>query len=162
MGRVLCSITHDTCGWHDPLGGHSDARLVQEKYGPAKYQEYRNDFHRNSLDNLLAELAKYGLNRRDLTPTVNFFSKIVVDDGGGMNFVPGNSQPGNYVELRAEMNVLVIMDTCQHPMDPDPRYAPKPVQISVRRVPPPAADDFCRLSRPENVRGFINTERYFL
>jgi urea carboxylase-associated protein 2 len=162
MGRVLCSITHDTCGWHDPIGGHSDARLVQEKYGAANYQEYRNDFHHNSLDNLLAELAKYGLNRRDLTPTVNFFSKIVVDDGGGMNFERGNSQPGNYVELRAEMNVLVILDTCQHPMDPNPRYAPKPVQISIRRVPPPAADDPCRLSHPENDRGFINTERYFL
>jgi hypothetical protein len=60
------------------------------------------------------------------------------------------------------MNVLVILNTCQHPLDPNPRYAPKPVSLSVRRVPPPAADDRCRISRPENGRGFALTERYFL
>lgn len=162
MGRILCSVTHDSCGWHDPIGGHSDAALVRKKYGEARYQEHRNDFHRNTLDNFLVELGKYGLNRRDLTPSMNFFSKVVVGPEGGMTFAPSNSQPGNFVELRAEMNVLVILDTCQHPMDPNPRYDPKPVHLSVRRVQPPAADDPCRLSRPENARGFVNTERYFL
>src|SRR5579864_1165528 len=28
MGRILCSITADTCGWHDPLGSHNDASAV--------------------------------------------------------------------------------------------------------------------------------------
>jgi uncharacterized protein YcgI (DUF1989 family) len=79
-----------------------------------------------------------------------------------MHFIPANSHPGHFVELRAEMNVLVVLDTCPHPLDPSPRYDPKPVWVSVRRVPPPAADDPCRLKRPENARGFINTERYFL
>jgi uncharacterized protein YcgI (DUF1989 family) len=85
-----------------------------------------------------------------------------VDETGDMNFHPGNSQPGDWVELRAEMNVLVVINTCQHPLDPGPRYSPKPVQLSIRRVPSPAADDQCRLSRPENERGFTLTERYFL
>ena len=60
------------------------------------------------------------------------------------------------------MNVLVILNSCPHPLDPNPAYAPKPVHLSLRRVPPPAADDPCRVSRPENGRGFTLTERYFL
>ena len=55
-----------------------------------------------------------------------------------MSFQPGNSKAGDYVELRAEMNVLAILNTCQHPLDPNPKYAPKPVHLSIRqRAPPP-------------------------
>ena len=67
-----------------------------------------------------------------------------------------------YVELRAEMNVLAILNTCQHPLDPNPNYDPKPVHLSIRKVSAPATDDLCRMSRPENERGFILTERYFM
>jgi urea carboxylase-associated protein 2 len=162
MGRVLCSITGDTRGWHDPLGGHNDARAVREKYGPSSYQKEQNAWHRNTRDNFLAELEKYGLGLRDLTPNVNFFSKVVVQNDGSMEFVSGNPTPGDRVTLRAEMNLLVILDSGQHPLDPNPQYAPKPVKFSVRKAPPAPTDDACRLSRPENERGFINTERYFL
>jgi urea carboxylase-associated protein 2 len=161
MGRILCSITDDTCGWHDPLGGFSDAQMVTAKYGEADYQEYRNDWHRNTRDNLLEELMKYNLGLRDLGPTVNFFSKVKVDQNGIMKFVPKHSKPGDYVQLRAEMTTLVVLDTGQHPLDPNPKYDPKPVHFSVRQVEPAGAGDPCRLSCPENRRGFINTERYF-
>ena len=60
------------------------------------------------------------------------------------------------------MNLLVILDTGQHPLDPNPLYDPKPVKFAVREAAPVAPDDPCRLSCPENERGFINTERYFL
>lgn len=162
MGRILCSITHDSVGWHDPLGGYSNANLVASKYGEARYQECHNEFHKNALDSFLIELAKYGLSRRDLTATTNFFSKVRVSDTGSMSFQPGHSSRGAFVELRAEMDVLLILNTCQHPLDPAPAYAPKPVQLQVYRVPPPAADDLCRTSRPENARGFTLTERYFM
>jgi urea carboxylase-associated protein 2 len=162
MGRILCSITDDMRGWHDPLGGHNDARAVNGKYGQSSYQEQRNAWHRNTRDNFLAELGKHGLGLRDLSPNVNFFSKVVVQTDGSMAFVPGNPAPGDSVTLRAEMNLLVILDTGQHPLDPNPQYAPKPVRFSVHKAQPVAEDDLCRLSRPENARGFINTERYFL
>ncbi len=162
MGRVLCSITHDTVGWHDPLGAHATAASTLAKYGPAPYQEKRNDWHRNSRDNFLRELMKFGLGIRDLQAHINFFSKVRVELDGSMHFVPGNSKPGDYVELRAEMNTLVILDTNPHPLDPNPQYRPKPVHLAFRRVPPPGPDDPCRVSRPENERGFINSERYFL
>jgi uncharacterized protein len=162
MGRILCSITEDSCGWHDPIGGHNDRRAVLEKYGQSSYQEERNAWYRNTSDNFLIELSKYGLDLRDLTPGANFFSRVVVGSEGEMEFAPGNSRPGDHVTLRAEMNVLVVLDTGQHPLDPNPQYAPKPVRISVRDADPAPADDPCRFSRPENARGFINTERYFL
>ena len=139
MGRVLCSVTDDTCGWHDPIGGYSTEALVRSKYGEKNYQEYRNECHRNSRDGFLIELEKYGLGPRDLVPPVNFFSKVAVAEDGAMSFVPGNSHPGEYVELRAEMNVLVIVNASQHPMDQSPTYLSKPLALSIRRVPPPAA-----------------------
>jgi urea carboxylase-associated protein 2 len=162
MGRVLCSITDDTLGWHDPLSGCANAAQVRAKYGDVRYQDARNDYVKNAYDGFVVELAKYGMTARDLPAPVNFFSRVVVNEAGAMTFVPGHSQAGDAVELRAEMNVLVILNTCQHPLDPNPRYEPRPVTLSVRRVPPPGPDDPCRTSRPENGRGFTLTERYFL
>jgi urea carboxylase-associated protein 2 len=162
MGRVLCSITGDTCGWHDPLCGYTNRKSVAAKYGEASYQHHRNQWHRNTLDNLLTEASRHGLGIRDLGPTVNFFSKVVVGPDGGMHFAEAHSKAGDFVELRAEMNLLVILDTGQHPLDPNPRYAPKLVRIEVLHGEPGGPDDACRTACPENNRGFINTERYFL
>jgi len=67
MGRILCSITEDTVGWHDPLGGCSNAQSVACKYGSAPYQQYRNHFHRNGRDSFLVEIEKWGLGPRDLS-----------------------------------------------------------------------------------------------
>jgi urea carboxylase-associated protein 2 len=162
MGRVLCSITADTCGWHDPLCGFTNRKTVTAKYGASTYQENRNAWHRNTQDNLITEASRNGLGIRDLGPTVNFFSRVVVDPSGAMNFVEGHAKAGDVVEVRADMNLLVILDTGQHPLDPNPKYAPKPVRIEIHSGEPAGADDICRLRCPENGRGFINTERYFL
>jgi uncharacterized protein YcgI (DUF1989 family) len=42
MGRALCSITADTCGWHDTVCGAIDARRTAEKFGATSYQADRN------------------------------------------------------------------------------------------------------------------------
>jgi len=162
MGHALLSITADTVGWHDPLGGHGNAEQVRRKYGTATYQEKRNDWYRNAYDDFLIELGKYGLGKRDLVANVNFFSRLDVDAEGKMHFHPGNSKAGDQVDLRAEMNVLVVLNTCQHPLDPNPIYAPKPVKLTVLQTPPPGPDDFCRNFRNENQRSFILTERLFM
>ena len=162
MGRVLCSITEDSVGWHDPIAGCGNERSVTIKYGEARYQECHNHYHKNALDGFLIELAKYGLGRRDLTANINFFSKVVVSDTGRMNFVTGHSSPGSFVELRAEMDVLLILNTCQHPLDPSDKYQPRRCDLQIYQVPPPAADDLCRISRPENTRAFTLTERLFI
>lgn len=161
MGRTLLSITADTCGWHDPLAGHGNAALVLKKYGAATYQERRNAWFRNAHDNFLVELGKHGLGKRDLVANVNFFSRVDVNPEGRMTFHPSNSKAGDFVDLRAEMNVLVVLNTCQHPLDPNSQYAPRPVRLSVLQTPPPGPDDFCRNFRSENQRSFILTERLF-
>lgn len=161
MGRVLCSITADTCGWHDPICGVLDARTMHAKYGTHRFQEHRNSMYRSGRDGLLIELGKYGLGRRDLTATVNFFSKVMADAAGNLVFQPGNSRAGDYVDLRFEMNTLVALSTAPHPLDPNPDYAPKRVRVTAWRSGTPEADDYCRNFRPENQRGFYNTEVLF-
>ena len=162
MGRILCSLVADSVGWHDPLGGCSNAAMVRAQYGEGSYQELRNQYYRNGRDSFVVELGKWGLGPRDLVPNVNFFSRVDVAADGSMTWHPGNSPAGSYVELRAEMNVLAVLNTCPHPMDPSPEYRAKPITLSIRHAPPVAPDDECRVSRPENGRGFILTERYFL
>ena len=162
MGRVLCSIVEDSVGWHDPIGGASSAASVRERYGARRYQEYRNDYYRNARDLFLVDLEKYGLTPESLMACVNFFSRVDVDAEGGMSFHEGNSKAGDQVVLRAEMNTLVILNTCPHPMNPATEYPRRPVQLSIEKVAAPGPEDYCRNFRPENGRAFTLTERYFL
>jgi uncharacterized protein len=162
MGRAMMSITGDTLGWHDPLGGHDTATHVAKKWGIKNYQTARNDWHRNSRDHFLIELAKYGLNARDLVPNVNFFSKLATSPSGQLSFVPNHSKAGDHLDLRAEMDLLVILTTCHHPMDTSSTYGPAPVRIQLHATPPPAPDDYCRTYRPENERAFYNAELFSL
>ena len=161
MGRILCSIPEDTCGWHDTLCGVIGADRTQQKYGPASYQELRNDFHRSGRDNFLIELSKHGMGKRDMHANVNFFSKVVVQEDGDLRFVPNASTPGCHVDLRAEMNVLVVLSNTPHPLAPAGAWNPPDVALAVRETPLPGPEDACRVSRPENIRGFINTEILF-
>jgi len=161
MGRVLCSITADSVGWHDPLGTLSTNESCHAKYGERSYQNFRNDMIRSGRDGLLIELGKWGLGQRDLVPGVNFFSKVMADDSGRLQFVPGHSHTGAYVDLRCEMNVLVVLSAAPHSLDPGPDWQPKPVQLIAWRSDPPGEDDYCRNFRPENRRGFYNTEILF-
>jgi urea carboxylase-associated protein 2 len=160
MGRVLAAITHDSAGWSDSIGGVLNADEVQEKYGVGRYQELRNGFYRNGTDNLLVEMGKWGLQLSDLTMPLNLFSRVDVDAEGGLHFALGNSQAGDFIELYAPMDTLFIVTALQHPMDPSAQYAPKPVQLTFAQADESAAEH-CRTSRPENQRGFINTNRLF-
>lgn len=162
MGRVLAAITADTCGWHDSMGGLLNAAEVAEKYGQGRYQELRNGFFRNGMDNLLVELGKWDLGLADLLMNLNLFSKVTVDSDGCFHFEAGNSKAGDYIELYAPMDTLVVLTALQHPMDPNPAYAPKPVQLSWHKVESDGISVLCRTSRPENGRGFHNTERLYL
>lgn len=162
MGRILAAISADTCGWHDSFGGVLNAAEVAEKYGSGRYQELRNGFFRNGMDNLLVELGKWDLGLADLLMNLNLFSKVTVDSDGCFHFEAGNSSAGDYLELYAPMDTLVVLTALQHPLDPNPQYAPKPVQLSWHQVASDGISVLCRSSRPENGRGFHNTERLYL
>lgn len=160
MGRLLASITADSVGWHDTVCGHSDAARVLAKYGEHNYQTARNDWHRNGRDCFLIELAKWGLGKKDLVPNLNLFSKVVSDEEGRLSFVPKNSKPGDSIELRFEMDTLVVLNTCQHPLDPDPEYRHRHMKLEILADDPAAADDPCFTIRPENLRAWENNETY--
>ena len=160
MGRLLASITHDTVGWHDTVCGHSDAARILAKYGPDNYQTSRNDWHRNGHDCFLIELAKWGLGKKDLVPNLNLFSKVVSNEEGKLSFVPGNSIAGDVIELRFEIDTLVVLNTCQHPLNPDPIYRHRHVNLEIISGEPPELDDPSLTIRPQNLRAWENNETY--
>ena len=161
MGRILFSISEDSCGWHDTIGGINNAAIVKEKYGVKPYQGNCNAFYRNGRELFLIEASKHGLGKKDLIANINLFSKIAVDNKGNLQFVENNSQAGDVVDLRAEMDTLVVLNTCQHPLDPNTEWSPKPVDITLWKSGDVSEDDICRNHCPENQRGFINTQHYF-
>lgn len=158
MGRVMCSITDDTCGWHDTISGVSNSQLVHDKYGESSFALKRNGYHKNGEDSLLIELGKHGLGKRDLASTINFFSKVVVTEDGTMKFVGGNPTANDFVDLRFEMHTLVVVSSCQHPLDPNPQYKPRAAHLIAWRSGPASRNDVCRNLCEENQRGFYNTE----
>jgi uncharacterized protein len=161
MGRILCSITEDTSGTHDLICGCSNAASNLAKYGPGGDDNQGvRDYH-NSRDNFLKALAKRGLTRKDWMPNVNLFSRVMVSPEGDLQYVAGAEKPGCWVDLRAEMNVLVIVSNCPHVLHPDRVYQPQPVQLTVWRSPAPTADDLCRTANAEVIRGFVNTDAWF-
>lgn len=160
MGRIFCAIVADTAGWHDTVCGSSTKEMVKARWGEAPYQTHRNDWHQNGRDSFLIEAAKYGMSRRDLAANVNWFSKVATDDAGKLTFDATAAKAGALVELRFEMDTLVLFHTCPHPLDPSPAYPRKPVRFEILEGAPAAADDACRLSAPENGRGYENNRLF--
>jgi urea carboxylase-associated protein 2 len=151
MGRVLFSITEDTCGLHDTLGGCSNL-ATNSKYGEGDFK--------NSRDNFLLALIKRNLGKKDIMPNLNLFTRISVDPNGNLSWAEKTAQPGDFIDLRAEMNVLVVLSNCPHPLDPSPTYDAKPIRAIVWNAPASTADDPIRTGNPEAVRGFQNTDAY--
>ena len=151
MGRVLFSITEDTCGLHDTLGGCSNL-ATNSKYGEGDFK--------NSRDNFLLALIKRNLGKKDIMPNLNLFTRISVDPNGNLSWAEKTAQPGDFIDLRAEMNVLVVLSNCPHPLDPSPTYDAKPIRAIVWNAPASTADDPMRTGNPEAVRGFQNTDAY--
>lgn len=154
MGRILFSIIQDTSGCHDLLAGCSNANSNAKKYGEGDWK--------NSRDNFLKALTRWGLGKKDIMPNLNLFTRIAVKPDGTMEFREGCEKPGSFIDLRAEMNVLTIISNCPHILHPSSIYDPKPIQIQIVNSPAPAPEDLCRTANPEAVRGFINTDALFL
>ncbi len=162
MGRIFCSIIGDTFGWHETVCGNIHKKQVKEKWGEKSYQEAHNLWHQNGYDSFLVELAKYGLNNRDMAANVNWFSKVITDDEGNLSLDTSAAKAGTQVSLRFEMDTLVIMHTCPHPLSCAEAYPYKPVLIELMAADEVAEDDYCMNFRPENRRGFENNQLYYL
>ena len=159
MGHIFCCITADTAGWNDTVCGLSDAKLIQQKYGIARYQEHRNQMFRNGLDGMLIELGKWGLGMRDIVSNINFFSKVTADAHGELTFHAGNSQAGDYVDLSFEMDTLVILSAAPHPLDTKTTYQPGAVDLAAFVTPATTVSTCQQIA--ENVRGLYNTHQLY-
>lgn len=162
MGRIFCSIIDDSVGWHETVCGNTSAEMVKRKWGEHTYQDFRNDWYQNGYNSFLVELAKYGLGKKDMAANLNLFSKVEVADNGDLHYVAENSRAGDYIELRFEMETLVLLHTCPHPLNPAQDYPRKPVSYQIRQAAAVAEDDYCKNFRPENQRGFANNAIYHL
>lgn len=157
MGRVLMSITADTCGTHDCFAGPS-TRVSNE----AKYGEGGNHTPTPSArDRFLIAVAKHGLGRKDVMPCVNFFKGVRIGDGGAMTFLANPVRPGQHVELRAEMNVVVVLANTPHVLDPRPTYTATKARVTAWTGPVTPPDDPIRNATPEGLRAFENVEHEF-
>ncbi len=158
MGRVLASVVSDSVGWHDTITGHTTQAIVDAKWGRVGYQEARNAWQPGARDQLLIELAKHGMDRRDLVANINFFTKIAVGPEGELSFVEGNSGAGDHVTVRFELDTLVLLCSVPHPLDPAPQWRPGAVGLRLETVPVAPADDAVRVACAENERGFAASE----
>lgn len=162
MGRIFCSIVDDSVGWHDTVCGNSNQKMVDKKWGEQSYQKDQNQWLQNGNNAFLVEATKYGLGKKDLAANTNFFSCVTPNDEGDLEFKANASKAGDYIELRFEMDTIVLLHTCPHPMNPVTAYPFKPIEYQILTSDPVSDDDFCKNACPENQRGFENNRLYYL
>lgn len=161
MGRIFASITDDSFGWHDTLCGNSHSGHIRSRWGERNYQEQRNEWLQNGFDAFLVELTKYRLKKQDLAANLNLFSEVSTDAEGHLR-LSRQSQAGDNITLRFEMDTLVVMHTCPHPLSAAQDYPRKPIQVHLEKSKPVSSDDYCLNLCDENRRGFQNNALYHL
>lgn len=129
--RALLTIVADTCGRHDTLGGACSAESNLVRYAIEK--RFMHACRQTFLKGAIAWSEESGreLGKRDLTANINFFMNVPVTSAGGLTFADGVSESGKYVELRAEMDVLMVISNCPQLNNPCNAYNPTPVRVII-------------------------------
>jgi urea carboxylase-associated protein 1 len=126
--RPMLTVTADTVGRHDTLGGACATESNTVRYALEKFSMHAC---RDSFLLAVAENEHYGLDKRDIAHNINFFMNVPVTAEGGLTFADGLSAPGKYVEMRAEMNVIVLISNCPQLNNPCNAYNPTPVEVLI-------------------------------
>jgi urea carboxylase-associated protein 1 len=124
-GRAMLTVIADTCGFHDTSAGACSCESNTVRFG------FETRFMHACRENFLTELGKYGMGKRDLVSNVNFFMNVPIRPNGELTVDDGVSEPGGYVELRAEMDVLVLISNCPQVNNPCNGFNPTPIRIIV-------------------------------
>jgi urea carboxylase-associated protein 1 len=124
----MLEIVADTCGRHDTVGG-----ACATESNTVRYSLEKRCMHacRDSWMLAIAEHEEYGLNKRDIGHNINFFMNVPITEDGGLTFADGISAPGKYVELKALMDVIVLISNCPQLNNPCNAYNPTPIQVLV-------------------------------
>ncbi len=126
-GNVLLTIVADTCGRHDTLGGACAQESNMVRYAIEK--RYMHACRQSFVKGI--QYWKQGLEKRDITSNINFFMNVPITQEGGLKFADGVSDAGKYVELRAEMDVLMVISNCPQLNNPCNAYNPTPLQVLI-------------------------------
>lgn len=128
QGNVMLEIVADTCGRHDTLGG-----ACATESNTVRYSLDKKCMHacRDSWLLAVAENEQFGMSKRDITHNINFFMNVPVTAEGGLTFADGISGAGKYVELKAHMDVIVLMSNCPQLNNPCNAYNPTPVEVII-------------------------------
>ena len=128
-GNAMLTIVADTCGRHDTLGGACSAESNTVRYDLAKRPMH------SCRDSFMHALNTCGcashMSKRDITANINFFMNVPVTSDGALSFADGISGAGKYVEMRAEMDVIVLISNCPQLNNPCNAYNPTPVRLLI-------------------------------
>ena len=127
-GNVMLEIVADTCGRHDTLGG-----ACATESNTVRYALEKKCMHacRDSWMLAVARHEEFGMSKRDITHNINFFMNVPVTAEGGLTFEDGISAPGKYVELTAQMDVIVLISNCPQLNNPCNGYNPTPIEVLI-------------------------------
>lgn len=125
LSNPMFSVIADTCGRHDLLAGSCNAEIDKVRYGVHD--------HRGCVENFVAALAPYGLARKDVPMSLNLFMNCPVEADGSWTIAEPVSKPGDYVDLRAEMDCLVVLSNCPQDLNPCNAGKLKPLKMVIYR-----------------------------
>lgn len=127
-GNELLEIVADTCGRHDTLGG-----ACATESNTVRYSLEKKCMHacRDSWMLAVAEHPEFGIGKRDIAHNINFFMNVPITPAGGLTFEDGISAPGKYVELKARMDVVVLISNCPQLNNPCNAYNPTPIEVLI-------------------------------
>ena len=123
--NALMTIVADTCGRHDTIGGACSCESNTVRYG------HHTKHQHACVENFLLALAPYGRGKRDLVSNINWFMNVPVLADGTLGIVDGISAPGKYLDLRAEIDVLVAISNCPQINNPCNGFNPTPIRVTV-------------------------------
>jgi hypothetical protein len=124
-GRVMLTVTGDTVGEHDTSAGACSIEANTVRFG------HHTRYMHACRENFVVELAKYGMSKRDIVSNINFFMNVPIKPDGELAIVDGASKPGDYVELRAEMDVLCVISNCPQVNNPCNGFNPTPIRVVI-------------------------------
>ncbi|MBJ7456148.1 MAG: urea carboxylase-associated family protein [Thermoleophilia bacterium] len=129
-GAVMMVITDDTCGRHDTIGGACSQESNTLRYG------HHTKHQHACVENFLTAHAPREMGKRDMVSNINWFMNVPVEEDGTLGIVDGISAPGLYVDLRAEMDTLVVISNCPQINNPCNGFDPTPVRLVVTEPEP--------------------------
>ncbi|MGV1950016.1 urea amidolyase associated protein UAAP2 [Agrobacterium vitis] len=124
-GRIMLTMTADSCGRHDTSAGACSCESNTVRFG------HGTKYLHACRDNFVLEVAKHGMSKRDVVANINFFMNVPIEPSGQMTIVDGISAPGDYVELQAEMDVLLVISNCPQINNPCNGFDPTPARVLV-------------------------------